>query len=370
MSAAQGGRSLWRQGGNRLILAAVVLFAMALVPTQAAGPRQQPPATPTPTAAPGASPQQALLNQYCVSCHSARMKASGASPLALDTLDLAHVGGDPDSWEKVVLKLRAGLMPPAGRRRPDKATSDGFASWLEQELDRAAAAHVNPGRTEPFHRLNRAEYQNAVRDLLGLTFDVSSLLPTDDVSVGFDNIASVLTVSPTLMDRYLAAAQKISRLAVGLPTTLPSVDYFRIADDLGQDDHLPGLPFGTRGGTKIRYTFPTRRRIRGACEDCARSQRQCSHLHRRAGARGQPRWPATPGVHAARWSTAAGPRRARGRPGPSRTRPGGRRGRRPHGAPARRCAGSTRWSGGRAARPGGAQSHRRSVAGASPRHRR
>jgi len=266
MSAAQGGRSLRREGGNRLILAAVVLFAIALVPTQAAGPRQQPPATPAPTAAPGASPQQALLNQspqqallnqYCVSCHNARMKASGASPLALDTLDLAHVGGDPESWEKVVLKLRAGLMPPAGRRRPDKATSDGFASWLEQELDRTAAADINPGRTEPFHRLNRAEYQNAVRDLLGLTVDVSSLLPTDDVSVGFDNIASVLTVSPTLMDRYLAAAQKISRLAVGLPTTLPGVDYFRIADDLGQDDHLPGLPFGTRGGTKIRYTFPT-----------------------------------------------------------------------------------------------------------------
>ena len=257
MSAAQSARSLWHQGGNRLILAAVGLFAMALVPTQAAGPRQEPPATSTPTTVPGAPTQRALLNQYCVSCHSERMKASGASPLALDTLDLAHVGGDPDSWEKVVLKLRAGLMPPAGRRRPDKATSEGFASWLEQELDRAAAAHVNPGRTEPFHRLNRAEYQNAVRDLLGLTVDVSSLLPTDDVSVGFDNIASVLSVSPTLMDRYLAAAQKISRLAVGTTSALPSVDYFRIADDLGQDDHLPGLPFGTRGGTKIHYTFPT-----------------------------------------------------------------------------------------------------------------
>ena len=256
MSAAQRGRSLWRQGGNRLILAAAGLFALALVPTQAAGPPQQPSPTPAATAAPGAAAERALLNQYCVSCHSERMKASGASPLALDTLDLAHVGSNPESWEKVVLKLRAGLMPPAGRRRPDKAASDGLASWLEQELDRAAAADVNPGRTEPFHRLNRAEYQNAVRDLLGLTFDVSSLLPTDDVSVGFDNIASVLTVSPTLMDRYLAAAQKISRLAVGLPTTLPNVDYFRIADDLGQDDHLPGLPFGTRGGTKIRYTFP------------------------------------------------------------------------------------------------------------------
>ena len=221
MSASQGGRRLGRQGGNRLILAAVVLFAMALVPTQAAGPRQQPPANPTPTAATGASPQQALLNQYCVSCHNARMKASGASPLALDTLDVGTCW-----WRR--RQLGKGRPEAAGRSdasgrpaAPGQGHLDDFASWLEQELDRAAAAHPNPGRTEPFHRLNRAEYQNAVRDLLGLTVDVASLLPTDDVSYGFDNIAGVLKVSPTLMDRYLAAAQKISRLAVGLPPPCP-----------------------------------------------------------------------------------------------------------------------------------------------------
>jgi len=156
MSVTQGWRSLWRQGSNRLIVAAVGLFAVALVPTQAAGPCPQAPATTAPVPASGTSPQRALLNQYCVGCHNERMKASGTTPIALDGLDVANVSGDADSWEKVVLKLRAGLMPPAGRRRPDKSTADGFASWLEQALDRAAAAHVNPGRTEPFHRLNRA----------------------------------------------------------------------------------------------------------------------------------------------------------------------------------------------------------------------
>ena len=162
----------------------------------------------------------------------------------------------PSRWEKVILKLRAGLMPPMGMPRPDRAAIDGLASWLEREIDRAAARNPNPGRTEPLHRLNRAEYQNAVRDLLHLETDVATLLPADDVSSGFDNIASALTISPTLMDRYLTAAQKIARLALGTPTTVPNVDYFRLADDLRQDDHLPGMPFGTRGGTRIRYTFP------------------------------------------------------------------------------------------------------------------
>ena len=152
--------------------------------------------------------------------------------------------------------MRAGLMPPAGAPRPDKAAHDAFATWLESELDRNAAARPNPGRTEPFHRLNRAEYRNAVRDILDLDVDVASLLPADDVSYGFDNIAGVLKMSPTLMERYLAAAQKVSRLAVGTPPPAPNIDYFRITDDLSQDEQLPGLPLGTRGGTLIRYTFP------------------------------------------------------------------------------------------------------------------
>jgi mono/diheme cytochrome c family protein len=209
--------------------------------------------------APSVSPataNKALLDRYCLTCHTQRLKERGTVPIALDTLDLAKVGDDPAAWEKVVLKMRAGLMPPAGAPRPDKAAHDAFAAWLESELDRTAAARPNPGRTEPFHRLNRAEYRNAIRDLLDLDVDVASLLPADDVSYGFDNIAGVLKMSPTLMERYLVAAQKVSRLAVGTPLPAPSIDYFRIADDLSQDEQLPGLPFGTRGGTLIRYTFP------------------------------------------------------------------------------------------------------------------
>jgi mono/diheme cytochrome c family protein len=197
-----------------------------------------------------------LLDRYCLTCHTTRQKERGTVPVALDTLDLSNVAADAAAWEKVVVKLRAGLMPPAGSPRPDKAAHNGVTSWLEGELDRAWAAAPNPGRTEPFHRLNRVEYRNAVRDLLGLDLDVSALLPGDDVSFGFDNIAGVLKLSPTLMERYLTAAQKVSRLAVGTPARTPSIDYFRVADDLSQDVHLPGLPLGTRGGTLISYPFP------------------------------------------------------------------------------------------------------------------
>jgi len=202
------------------------------------------------------APHKAVLDRYCLTCHTQRLKERGTVPIALDTLDLAQIGANAEAWEKVVRKMRAGLMPPAGAPRPDKATHDGFAAWLESELDRSAAAHLNPGRTQPFHRLNRAEYRNAVRDILDLDVDVASLLPADDVSYGFDNIAGVLKMSPTLMERYLVAAQKVSRLAIGTPPPSPNIDYFRIADDLSQDEQLAGLPLGTRGGTLIRYTFP------------------------------------------------------------------------------------------------------------------
>ncbi len=208
-----------------------------------------------PAPAPAAS-NKALLDKYCLTCHTQRLKERGTVPIALDTLDITQVGADAAAWEKVVLKMRAGLMPPAGSPRPDKAAHDAFATWLESELDENAAARPNPGRTEPFHRLNRAEYRNAIRDLLDLDVDVASLLPADDVSYGFDNIAGVLKMSPTLMERYLVAAQKVSRLAVGTPLPAPNIDYFRVTDDLSQDEQLPGLPFGTRGGTLIRYTFP------------------------------------------------------------------------------------------------------------------
>jgi mono/diheme cytochrome c family protein len=208
-----------------------------------------------PAAAP-ATTNKALFDRYCLTCHTERLKERGTVPIALDKLDLAQVAANAATWEKVVLKMRAGLMPPAGAPRPDKAAHDAFAGWLESELDKNAVARPNPGRTEPFHRLNRAEYRNAVRDLLDLDVDVASLLPADDVSYGFDNIAGVLKMSPTLMERYLVAAQKVSRLAIGTPLPAPNIDYFRITDDLSQDEQLPGLPFGTRGGTLIRYTFP------------------------------------------------------------------------------------------------------------------
>jgi mono/diheme cytochrome c family protein len=209
------------------------------------------------TAAPAAvAAQRAVFTQYCVSCHNERLRKAGTVPIALEGDALWDVAGNAATWEKVVLKMRAGVMPPAGAPRPDRNARAAFLGWLEGELDRAAATRPNPGRTEPFHRLNRAEYRNAVRDLLALDLDVSSMLPADDASYGFDNIAGVLKMSPTLMEQYLAAAQRVSRLAVGTPVAAPSIEYFRITDDLAQDVHLAGLPFGTRGGTQIDYVFP------------------------------------------------------------------------------------------------------------------
>ena len=192
---------------------------------------------------------KAFVDTYCATCHNQRLKTGG---LALDTLDLANVGAHAAEWEKVVVKLRAGLMPPSGVRRPAQTVIDEFTSSLEAALDRAAAANPNPGRTEPLHRLNRAEYQNAVRDLLGFEVDASNWLPTDEISYGFDNIAGVLKLSPLLAERYLNAAQKISRLALGTPAP-PNGDLFRVPDQLDQDVRLEGMPVGTRGGTRVDY---------------------------------------------------------------------------------------------------------------------
>ena len=252
-------------GAGCALLAAFCLSTLPLGQSTHAAPQNNPPATvaPAPTApvaavavAPAANPHKALLDRYCLTCHTQRLKERGTVPIALDGLDLSRVGADAETWEKVVLKLRAGLMPPAGAPRPEKGAHDALTGWLESELDRNAAARLNPGRTEAFHRLNRAEYRNAIRDILDLDVDVAALLPADDVSYGFDNIAGVLKMSPTLMERYLATAQKVSRLAVGTPLQAPNIDYFRVTDDLSQDEQLPGLPLGTRGGTLIRYTFP------------------------------------------------------------------------------------------------------------------
>jgi hypothetical protein len=201
---------------------------------------------------PAAPPSAAFVATYCATCHNERLKTAG---LQLDTMDVTNVAADAPAWEKVVVKLRAGLMPPAGLRRPEPAVIDAFASAVETALDRAAEAQPNPGRTETFHRLNRAEYRNAIRDLLALDIDVSARLPADEISYGFDNIAGVLKLSPLLIERYLGAAQKVSRLALGTPAP-PNGDLYRIPDQLNQDVRLEGMPLGTRGGKRVDYVAP------------------------------------------------------------------------------------------------------------------
>jgi hypothetical protein len=194
---------------------------------------------------------RALLDQYCVTCHNSRLKTGG---LSLDRVDVSDLSAGSEIWEKVVLKLRAGMMPPQGRPRPATERSDALVAWLEESLDRAAAADPHPGRPL-VHRLNRVEYANVIRDLLALDVDSATLLPPDDASYGFDNIAEALGVSPALMERYLSAAQKISAWAIGDPIITPVDISYRPAHDLTHTQHLEGLPLGTRGGILIRHTF-------------------------------------------------------------------------------------------------------------------
>jgi len=198
------------------------------------------------------APHMALVDDYCVTCHDEFEKKGG---LALDSI-VADVSKQPDVWEKVVRKLRARQMPPVGKKeRPDEATYNTTIAYLESALDRAAAAHPNPGRTATLRRLTRTEYQNAIRDLLALEIDVTSMLPADESSYGFDNV-TVGDLSPTLLDRYISAAEKISRIAVGRPSRSPGGETIRTPPDLTQEDHIEGLPIGTRGGAVIDYTFP------------------------------------------------------------------------------------------------------------------
>ena len=198
------------------------------------------------------SAQTELVQTYCIRCHNDRAMTGG---LSLSDADLGNVGTHVEEWEKAVRKLRARAMPPAGMPRPDEAAFEGILSYLETELDRLVTANPNPGRTDTFRRLNRTEYQNAVRDLLALDVDVTALLPRDDASFGFDNVSSV-SLSPMLMERYLGAAQKVSRLAVGRPLPAPGSHVVVLPADLTQEDHFDGLPFGTRGGTAVHHTFP------------------------------------------------------------------------------------------------------------------
>jgi len=195
-------------------------------------------------------PQGELLSQYCVTCHNPRLNTGG---LSLDPADLAKVEARAEVWEKVVRKLRTGMMPPAGAPRPSPEVLQTFTSRLEAQLD--GAARPDPG-APALHRLNRAEYSNVIRDLLALEIDATTLLPPDDAAAGFDNIADVLVISPALIEGYATAAAKISRLAVGDPAIgLDRVTY-RPPGDLSQDAHVDGLPLGTRGGMVVRHTFP------------------------------------------------------------------------------------------------------------------
>ncbi|HEV3056738.1 MAG TPA: DUF1592 domain-containing protein [Vicinamibacterales bacterium] len=243
---------------KRMLIARVAVSGLPLViagswPRALAGHGPVPVAPAVQSSATAAAPQRALIEQYCAGCHNERTKSGN---LVLTSLDVSRPGDHPDVWEKVVRKLRAGLMPPAGRPRPDQAAYDGFRSGLEGELDRAAAAHPNPGRTETFHRLNRVEYQNAIRDVLALDIDAGEFLPADDSSYGFDNMAGVLRVAPAQMERYLAAANTISRMAMGAAPPAVDSKTFRMAPDGAQSERGDGLPPGTRGGTLIQYVFP------------------------------------------------------------------------------------------------------------------
>ena len=222
-------------------------------PAAVAGPQTQS-SLPTPVAE-DAAPHRAVLDRYCVSCHNERLRTAG---LALDTANIEQVAASAEVWEKVATKLRTGGMPPLGRPRPDPQTYEMFASWLETQLDRGYAARPDPGRTETFHRLNRAEYRNAIRDLLALDVEVGALLPGDDIDEhGFDNMADVLTLSPALMERYVSAARKIGRLAVGRSPLVPTVETYKVPILLVQDDRMSDdLPFGSRGGVAIRHYFP------------------------------------------------------------------------------------------------------------------
>lgn len=198
------------------------------------------------------SPQRALLDQYCVTCHNQRSKTAN---VMFDTMDLTDLSKDAEIWERAVRKLRGGMMPPPGARKPDHAALDAFALWLETSLDKAAAAAPNPGRIL-VHRLNRAEYANAIEDLLGLRVDASALLPADDVSDGFDNIANVLKVSPSFLDQYVASARLAATQAVGDPLPKALSINLRVPPGVDQSVHMEGLPLGTRGGILVDHLFP------------------------------------------------------------------------------------------------------------------
>src|SRR5436190_11780335 len=213
-------------------------------------PQTRPP-SPKP-AAPTASAQRALLDQYCVTCHSDKLKTAN---LSLEKLDLTTAGDHPELWEKVIRKLRAGVMPPPGMRRPATAEYEGLRDWLEAEMDRKAVSNPNPGAVV-LHRLNRTEYANVIHDLLDIEIDPAAYLPSDDAARGFDNVAGSLTISPTLLEAYTTAASRIARMAVGFWKS-PTLANYIAPGDTSQNQHIEGLPLNTRGGLLVTHTFPS-----------------------------------------------------------------------------------------------------------------
>ena len=239
--------SIVQEGRISVTRAQLTIAAVALM----AGLSSAEAAPQAPVAAAAATPR-ATFDKYCVTCHNQKLKTAG---LTLDAMDVNNVSIQPEVWEKVVRKLRAASMPPNGQPRPDKATYEGVASWLENQLDHATSLHPNPG-APLMRRLNRTEYQNAVRDLLKVDVD-ASLLPADDAAFGFDNIAEVLKVSPALLDAYMAAGNKISRLAVGDKALSLGSATHPVSEVYFQTDRMSDeLPFGSRGGIAIHHYFP------------------------------------------------------------------------------------------------------------------
>jgi hypothetical protein len=232
--------------GVSILAAALFVSTLGSAVRGAARPAQQLAVSHTPAT------ERALVDKYCVTCHNDRARTGG---LSLQALNLDNVRDGAETWEKVVRKLRGGMMPPLGAPRPNRAGSkDSFRSWRRQSTA-WRSPKPNPGRS-PLHRLNRSEYANAIRDLLALDIDATAYLPADDEANGFDNIADVLKVSPSLLEQYLTASRKIASLAVGDPKTNAVSAVYRVPPDRAQGNHVEGLPLGTRGGIVIRHTFP------------------------------------------------------------------------------------------------------------------
>ena len=241
--------------GHRVISGGLVAIALLLLPLELQA--QQPTQSaqfPSPSLTPensDGSVYRDLLTRYCIGCHNERLETAG---LSLESVDPADVSNSLEVWEKVVRKLRTGTMPPSNRPQPPEEDRESLLSWLETSLDSVATSNPRAGRTETLRRLNRTEYQNSIRDLLAVDIDSTSLLPSDESGHGFDNV-NVSDLTPALLDRYISAAQRVSRLAIGTTHASVQSEVVRVPADVTQEDHVPGLPLGTRGGISVPFTF-------------------------------------------------------------------------------------------------------------------